>query len=136
VSFLLDTCVLSEETKPRRDAKVEKWMRRELAKGVFVSVVSLVEIEYGLRSMPAGRRREAFETWFHSRLVPMLRPGLVAVDEEIALCCGAVMEEQPNAEVPDALIAATALVHGLVLVTRNVKHFAFRGLTVFNPWRP
>ena len=135
MSFLLDTCVLSEETKPRPDAKVEKWMRRELAKGVFVSVVSLVEIEYGLLSMSAGRRRAAFETWFHSRLVPMVRPGLVAVDEEIALRCGAVMREQPNTEVPDALIAATALVHGLVVVTRNVKHFAFDGLAVFNPWK-
>jgi len=136
VSFLLDTCVLSEETKPRRDAAVERWMRRELAKGVFVSVISLVEIEYGLLSMAAGRRRQAFETWFHARLVPMVRPGLVAVDEEIALRCGAIMKERPNTELPDALIAATALVHGLVLVTRNVKHFAFEGLSVFNPWRP
>lgn len=64
----------------------------------------------------------------------MIRPGLVAVDEEIALRCGVLMMEQPNTEVGDALIAATALVYDLVLVTRNVKHFAFDGLSVLNPW--
>jgi len=58
----------------------------------------------------------------------------VAVDEEIALQCGLLMKQRPNTEVGDALIAATALVHDLVVATRNVKHFAFDGLSVFNPW--
>ena len=134
MSFLLDTCVLSEETKPRPEPSVNSWARGELSRGAFVSAVSLVEIEYGIQSLAPGRRRGTLETWFRSRLVPMIRPGLVAVDEEIALRCGVLMMEQPNTEVGDALIAATALVHDLVLVTRNVKHFAFDGLSVLNPW--
>ena len=134
MTFLLDTCVLSDETKSRRHPRVDSWLKRESTRGVFVSSVSLVEIQYGIAIMPAGRRRSAFERWFHSQLVPFVRPGLVAVDEEIALRCGLIMAERPNSEVPDALIAATALVHGLVVATRNVKHFAFAGLSVFNPW--
>jgi predicted nucleic acid-binding protein len=135
VSYLFDTCVLSEEIKKRPDARVNAWAKRELAKGIFVSAVSLVEIRYGIERMALGRRRSAFQAWFHDQLVPFVRPGLVAVDEEVALRCGAIMAEQPNAEVPDALIAATALVHGLVVATRNVKHFVFDGLVVFNPWK-
>jgi toxin FitB len=99
-----------------------------------VSAISLVEIEYGIQCMPAGRRRSRFEIWFNARLVPAVRPGLISVDEEIALRCGAIMKERPNTDVPDALIAATALVHDLTVVTRNVKHFVFDGLSVFNPW--
>ncbi len=84
MSFLLDTCVLSEETKPRRNPDVERWLRRELKWGVFVSAISLVEIEYGIQRLSNGRRRTAFETWLHQRLVPMIRPGLVTIDEDIA----------------------------------------------------
>jgi toxin FitB len=134
VSFLIDTCVLSEETRPRPNSSVDAWLKRELANGAFISAVSLVEIEYGILSMPLGRKRTALEHWFHQQIVPQTRPGLVAVDEDIALRCGALMAQRPNTEVPDALIAATALVHGLVVATRNVKHFRFDGLNVVNPW--
>ncbi|HWA91653.1 MAG TPA: type II toxin-antitoxin system VapC family toxin [Rhizomicrobium sp.] len=134
MSFLLDTCVLSEETKPRPEPAVHAWMRRELTRGSFISAISLVEIEYGIQSLASGRRRRTLEAWFRSRLVPMIRPGLVAVDEEIALRCGLLVKERPNTDVRDALIAATALVHDLVVATRNVRHFAFDGLSVFNPW--
>jgi toxin FitB len=134
VSFLIDTCVLSEETRPRPHPAVDSWLKRELANGAFISAISLVEIEYGILTMPVGRRRGALDRWFHTQVIPMTRPGLVAVDEEIALRCGMLMADRPNAEVPDALIAATALVHDLVVATRNVKHFAFDGLVVFNPW--
>lgn len=134
MTFLLDTCVLSEQTKPRADPGVQAWMKRELAAGVFVSSISLVEIEYGILSMPSGRRRSALDRWFHTQVIPMTRPGLVAVDEEIALRCAMILTEQPNTEIPDALIAATALIHDLVVATRNVKHFQFDGLSVVNPW--
>lgn len=135
MTYLLDTCVLSEETKRRPDPRVNAWVRREASAGIFVSAISLVEIGFGIRTMDVGRRRTDFESWFRSSLIPFVRPGLVEIDEEIALRCAEIMAEKRNSEVPDALIAATALVHGLVVVTRNVKHFAFDGLNVFNPWQ-
>lgn len=135
MTYLLDTCVLSEETKRRPDPRVNAWLKREASGGIFVSAISLVEIRYGIRMMDAGRRRTAFENWFRTGLVPFIRPGLVEIDEEIAIRCGEIMAERPNSAVPDALIAATALVHGLVVATRNVKHFVFDGLSVFNPWQ-
>ena len=98
MSFLLDTCVLSEETKKRPNALVNAWAKRELAKGIFVSAISLLEIRYGIERMALGRRRDALQAWFHVRLLPFVRPGLVAVDEEIADRCGAIMATQPNAE--------------------------------------
>lgn len=134
MSYLLDTCVLSEETKARPSAGVHGWVKRNGPSGFFVSVISLVEIRFGIRRMPAGRRRIGFEHWFNTRLFPSIRPGLVDVDEEIALLCGDLMAEHPNADIQDATIAATALLHELVVATRNVKHFAFAGLAVFNPW--
>jgi len=134
VTYLLDTCVLSEDTKRRPDPRVSAWWVRQSA--VFVSVISLVEIGYGIRRMPAGKRRASFENWFQMTLVPMVRPGLVDVDEEIALRCAELIAEKPNTEVSDALIAATASVHDLVVATRNVRHFAFAGLNVVNPWEP
>jgi predicted nucleic acid-binding protein len=134
VTYLLDTCVLSEETKRKPDPRVDAWMKREASAGIFVSAISLVEIGFGIRAMDGGKRRTDLENWFRTSLVPFVRPGLVEIDEEIAIRCGEIMAEEPNSDVPDALIAATALVHGLVVATRNVKHFAFDGLTVFNPW--
>lgn len=134
MSYLLDTCVLSEDTKARPNPKVDEWVKRNGRSGFFVSVISLVEIRFGIRRMPVGRRRTSFENWFNTKLFPSIQPGLVDVDEEIALLCGDLMAEHPNAEIPDAMIAGTALVHGLVVATRNVKHFRFSGLSVFNPW--
>jgi hypothetical protein len=113
---------------------VNAWVKRQGASGFFVSAITLVEIGFGIRRMPAGRRRTSFESWFNTVLVPEIRPGIVDVDEEIALRCAELLAAEPNAEIPDAVIAATALVHGLVVATRNVRHFAFVGLSVFNPW--
>jgi predicted nucleic acid-binding protein len=134
VTYLLDTCVLSEDTKRRPDPRVASWLKHQSA--VFVSAISLVEIGFGIRRMPAGKRRAGFERWFQATLMPSVRPGLVDVDEDIALRCAELIVEKPNAEVPDALIAATALVHDLVVATRNVRHFTFAGLNVVNPWEP
>jgi predicted nucleic acid-binding protein len=109
-------------------------VRRQEQHGFFVSAVSLIEISFGIRRMPVGRRRIGFENWFKTVLVPSIRPGLVEVDEEIALRCAELLAMQPNTEISDALIAASALVHRLIVATRNVKHFAFEGLDIFNPW--
>jgi predicted nucleic acid-binding protein len=135
VSYLLDTCVLSEEITPRPDSNVDRWLSNESPERIFVSAISLTEIWYGIQLLPVGRRRIHMARWFQHRLLPLARVRILAIDEDVAVRCGSVMVERPDTQVPDALIAATALVHGLTVATRNVRHFVFTGLPVFNPWQ-
>lgn len=136
--FLIDTNVISEILRPLPDAQVVAWSQSSSKERLFLSVVSFGEIRKGLTIMPAGARRSQLEraidglipSWFVRRILPM--------NQTIAERWG-VLEVQRQLmgrplHVPDAQIAATALEHGLTLVTHNVKDFEGIGVTVLNPW--
>jgi toxin FitB len=135
VSFLLDTCVLSEEVKPEPNPGVDAWLNSMPTEELYASVISLTEIRFGILSLPIGKKRALLENWFWHSVLAIPRIQFLTVDEAVAIQASKFLIESHDDDLADVYIAATAFVHGYTVVTRNVKHFAFAGLSVLNPWR-
>lgn len=140
MSFLLDTDVVSELLKPRPDAGLVEWLAGTDEDHMFLSVVTLAELRYGIARLPTGRRRQRLEEWLHDELQPRFERRILAVDDNIALAWGDVTAECAAAgrpiEAMDALIAATARVFEFHVVTRNINDFEAVVLpAIVNPWR-
>lgn len=105
---------------------------------LFLSVVTIGEIRKGLVVLPQGRRRTDLEEWFHTDLLNWFRDRILPVTRSIADRWGVLDGECQLKGTPlntaDGMIAATALEHDLVLVTRNVRHFTGMGVKIVNPW--
>jgi len=136
VKFLLDANVLSEPTKPAPDPAVVTWLRNH-AHQLAVNPIVLGELEYGILLLPASRRRAKLENWFASG-VKNLR--VLDFDTNTAAAWArllATLKKKGMAmPVKDSLIAASALAHGLTLVTRNTYDFRNAGLKTLNPFTP
>lgn len=141
--YLLDTNVLSEmrkasRTKPsnvRMDRSVERWVRRVPALDLHLSVVSILELERGFHLLHRRdpEQAEVIRSWVRARVIPSFDGRILAVDLAIAQRSAALQIPNPI-EYRDSLIAATALVHGMTVVTRNVAHFKPTGVSLINPW--
>ncbi len=134
MSYLLDTCVLSQGAKAEADEGLAQWLAATPIDAQFVSVLSFAEIEFGILRMPLGPRRLRLEEWFALSLKLSFVGRVLAFGESTASVWAALRARDPNCKFADSQIAATALVRGLTLVTRNVRDFRFPGLAVFNPW--
>ncbi len=133
--YLLDTNILSETTRPRCDPGVRSFLS-ELSEA-YVSVLSIHEIAYGLERLPQGKRRsalteaiEALLGTFSDAILPITQPEARAAGALRAASQG----QGRSVDTADGLIAGTALVHGLTIVTRNAKDFEGLGVLVHNPW--
>lgn len=139
MAYLLDTCVLSELAKPRPDAGVLTWLEEEDEAQLFVSVLTLGELEKGIARLPASARRTRIERWVRRDLVARFEGRLLDVDRAVAERWGAISgaSEARGTPLPviDALIAASALAHGLEVVTRNTTDLERCGARCVNPWR-
>jgi len=139
MTWLLDTNVVSELGKPRPDEGVLRGLGAVDEDHVFLSVVTITEMRYGAERMPHGRRRSSLERWVEIDLRSRFEDRLLPVDAVVADRAGHVMAEVQAAGRSsgpmDAFIAATALVHDLTLVTRNVRDFPASGLRLLNPWQ-
>jgi toxin FitB len=136
VSFLLDTNVVSEIARPRPERAVLAWFEAAADSQLHLSVLSLGEIRKGVDRLPAGARRTRLTTWLEGELPAWFGARLLPIDAAVADRWGrllAATERSPPAI--DSLLAATALVHGLTLVTRNVADFEIKDLEVLDPWR-
>jgi hypothetical protein len=134
--FLLDTNVISEVRRPERaNASVVKWASSIPAVQFFISAVSLLEIERG--ALQIARKDEAqgqiLRAWIDDHILARFESRILAVDSTIALRCARLHIPNPRSE-RDALIAATALVHGMTVATRNVSDFQATGASLLNPW--
>ncbi len=136
--FLLDTNIPSELTRAEPSLKVERWLDRADDGSLFLSAISLGEILKGITIVPSGKRRAGLQEWLDGTLRPWFGPRILPVTPRIAERWGVLTGEGrlrgKQVMVADGLIAATALHHGLVIVTRNAQDFAALGANVFNPW--
>jgi predicted nucleic acid-binding protein len=137
MSFLLDTNAVSEWVKPRPNPGLTAWMESADEDRIFISVVSLAELRYGVESMPAGRRRNRLEQWLRHELPLRFESRILPVDARVAEAWGTTVSRSEAVGRPigamDAFLAATAETHRLTLVTRNVSDFPLLK-AVLNPW--
>lgn len=135
--LLLDTNVLSEVTKPRPDERVLQWLHGLDEDRAFISVVSIAEIRRGVALMDSGRKRDALAEWLVHDLPRRFESRVIPVAGSVALAWGDLMALAKRNGLGrasmDGLIAATAIVHDLILVTRNTKDFAGFGLGSLTP---
>jgi toxin FitB len=134
--FLLDTNVLSElRRRDRTDPKVAAWADRVHVSELFLSVITILEVEAGtLRLLRRDPEQGAvLRSWIDSNVLPAFDGRILPVDTAVAQRCASLHVPDPRAE-RDALIAATALVHRLKVVTRNVVDFETMGVATLNPW--
>lgn len=138
MSYLLDTCVISELAKPEPDAGVVRWLDEADETGLYLSVLTLGELEKGIARLPASARRRKIESWVREELAERFSERLLAVDRKVAERWGRLSGESGTRGEPlpviDALIAATSLVHGLEVATRNTADLERCGARCFNPW--
>jgi toxin FitB len=138
VSVLLDTTVVSEWTKPQPNAGVIRWLKDVDEDRVYLSVVSVAELRYGIERLAAGARKSRLETWASEELPLRFEGRVLVIETTIADAWGRIMSRCSQAGKPigviDAFFAATAEVHSLTLVTRNVSDFSASGVALFNPW--
>jgi predicted nucleic acid-binding protein len=138
VSFLLDTNVVSEWVKPRPNPGVVAWLAGVDEDRVFMSVVTVAELRYGIERMPPGRRRTRLDAWLREDLPLRFEGRLLLIDDAVADTWGRVVARSETIGRPigvtDAFIASTANVHGLALVTRNGSDFESIVGEIINPW--
>lgn len=134
--FLLDTNVLSElRRRERTHPKVAAWADTVHASDLFLSAITILEIEAG--TLQLARRDAAqgavLRNWIDGKVMPAFADRILPIDTAVAQRCAQLHVPDPRAE-RDALIAATALVHRMRVVTRNVADFQPMGVDLLNPW--
>ncbi len=134
--ILFDTNVVSELRKAAKaDAKVTAWAAAQPPATLFISTITVLELEIGVQRMERRDRRQGavLRQWLDGRVLPGFEGRVLAFDLSIAQRCAALHVPDPRPE-RDAMIAATALVHGLTLATRNVADFRGMGAKLVDPW--
>lgn len=135
MSYLVDTNVLSELRRPKPDANVVAWFEHRPPSTLYLSVLTVGKIRKGIEAMPASTRRQTLLDWLEVDLPAFFASRILSVDEAVAHRWGR-LQTAAGRPLPaiDSLLAATALHHGLTLVTRNTRDFAYAGLDVIDPW--
>lgn len=138
MSYLLDTCVLSELVKPRPNAGLVTWIEGHEEVRFYLSVLSLGELTKGIARLPAGAKKTRLQAWLEQDLAQRFSGRVLPIDQAVAARWG---ELQARAEkrgrpmpVIDGLIAATAAVHSLAIITRNTDDLAQSGVETLDPW--
>jgi len=138
VSWLLDTCVISELVKPRPNVAVVGWIQRCDEDELFLSVITIGELEKGIARLPDSVKKAKLERWVRRELADRFRERVLTIDAGVAARWGALIgtAEMRGEPLPviDSLIAATSLQHDMTIVTRNTEDLVRCGARCFNPW--
>ena len=138
MKYLIDTCIVSELIKTKPSKKVVEWVSFENEENFYLSALTIGEIQKGISKLADSKKKEKLQSWITIDLKDRFTGRILDIDLEVAQKWG---EMQGNAEkkgqvMPaiDALIAATAVCHGLTVVTRNIQDMQHSGARLFNPW--
>lgn len=136
--FVLDTNVISELRKissRKADLHVAEWANSVDAGSLYISVITVLELEIGILQLQRKDPEQGtiFRTWLDTRVLPEFHDRILPIDMAVVQRCAALHVPDPRAE-RDALIAATALVYGMTVVTRNLADFTATGVPLLNPW--
>ena len=138
MNFLLDTCVISELVKRRPNASVMEWLGRQDPESLYLSYITVGELKKGIAKRGGDARAKALERWLQTEVIGMYADRILPVENAVAQEWGRICgeAERIGRKYPaiDALIAATAVVHGMKLVTRNVEDMAGMGVPILNPF--
>ena len=138
--FLLDTNIVSELRKVRAgkaDPNMAAWAERVDAAELFLSAITVMELELGVLSLERNDASQGaiLRTWLEQQVLPEFSGRILPIDSVVALRCAGLHVPDRRGE-RDALIAATALVHGMTVATRNIVDFQHTGVPLLNPWDP
>jgi len=138
LTYLLDTNVISEWLKARPEPRVVAWLAGVDEDRTYISTITIGELRHGVERLAHGRRRKRLDEWVHYDLPLRFEGRILSIDLPVAHAWGAITARRERMGRPigplDALIAATAEVHGLTLVTRDVRGFASAAPSLLNPW--
>jgi len=138
MSFLLDTCVISELVAKQPNPAVLQWVDSVDENMLFLSVITIGEIKRGIEKLPDSKRKSMLQDWLEDDLLIRFREKILPIDAAVMLVWGQLAADLEKQGKPmpavDSLIAATCLQGRLDLVTRNEGDFVNSGVTVINPW--
>ena len=140
MTYLLDTNVISEFTKPEPATAVIQWLQSQQHHPLHLSVITIGEIQQGIARLPASAKKADLQTWLDDTLLPSYGQHILPLDTDTMLIWGqltaVLLSQGRRLPVMDGLLAATARQHDLILVTRNTADFADTGVALVNPWLP
>lgn len=138
MAFLLDTNILSELRRPAPEKKVLAFVAGQPLDRLYVSTVTFAEIRFGIEQLSDAARRAELHEWLERKLRPMFEGRTLAISEDVMLRWRLLVEAGRRVghtfSQPDLIIAATALHHGLTIVSRNIADFAKTQAPILNPW--
>lgn len=136
--YLIDTNCLSELTRVRPDENVVNWFTSHDESTMYLSVITVGELVKGITRLPDSAKKVNLNQWIKTDLESRFRHRILTIDERVATEWGRLQAQMESDGCPipavDALIAATCIVHNLILVTRNIKDFERSGLNLISPW--
>jgi len=138
VRYLLDTCLISELSKSVPNQKVIEWLKKISSDSLFLSVITIGEIRKGLSKLQSSEKKERLTDWLDT-LLKLYRKRILSIDLRIAEKWGLLQGNAEKIGKPmssvDSLLAATAIVNNLTLVTRNESDFEVGEVPIINPWK-
>ena len=138
MNIILDTCVISELTRPAPHRRVAEWIRSQEEARLYLSVITVGEIRKGIERLPNRRKRKRIEAWLNNELRRRFTGRLIPISDEVAERWGleSAKADQRGTPLPviDGLIAATGLVHGMTVVTRNTDDMRQTSVQLLDPW--
>jgi predicted nucleic acid-binding protein len=135
--FILDTNVVSELRKANKAHRsVVTWVNALPPSSLYLSAISVLELEIGILLIERRDPKQgaALRLWLETQVLPGFAGRILVIDAPVAQRCAALHVPNPRSD-RDAFIAATALVHGMTVVTRNVRHFQRMGVAIVDPWQ-
>jgi predicted nucleic acid-binding protein len=136
MKYLIDTNIISEMQKSKCNQNVISFMDKIPVEDMFISVISMGELCYGMEKLPPGKKKHELAIWLYTQVTEWFKDRVIALDTDVLLEWGKIRAHSGRTmPVIDSLIAAAAITHHMTLVTRNVKDFKdIEGISLINPW--